>query len=165
MVNESSKVSQPRSLGRRTSTATPAAFNITQLIWNFLQRPQDPRIHLQDPTYIPPFQRRRFFFPVDINFGWPSKSVTHPYQHNYWNILLLDFHYHSTHIKIPKFYSFLSIQPRTFFSQIHRHSYIHQHKCLNLCFLFVNIIIKIFTCLFVWFATLCVVLSFQPHAY
>ena len=87
------------------------------------------------PIYIPLFQRRRFSFPIDINFGWPRKSVTHPYQHKYWNTLFLVFHYHSTHIKLPKINSFLSIQLQTFSSQFHRHSYIHQHDCLNLLFL------------------------------
>ena len=35
------------------------------------------------PIYIPLFQRRRFSYPVDINFGCLRKSVTHPYQHKY----------------------------------------------------------------------------------
>ena len=85
------------------------------------------------PTYIPPFQCRSFSFPININFDWPHKF--HPYQHKYRNILFLDFHYHSTHIKFPKINSFLSIQLGTFSSQFQRHSYIHQHNCLNLLFL------------------------------
>ena len=28
-----------------------------------------------------------FSFPIDINFSWPCKSVTHSYQYKYWNIL------------------------------------------------------------------------------
>ena len=63
--------------------------------------PSDPRI--TTPTYIQSFQRRCFSFPIDINFGWPHTSVTHPYQHKYWNILLLAFHNYSTPIKFPKF--------------------------------------------------------------
>ena len=66
--------------------------------------------------------------------------MTHPNQHKYWNILLLDFHYHSTHIKFQKLNSFLSIQLKRFSSQFHRHFYIHEHNY----FLFVNIIVKSF---------------------
>ena len=117
------------------------------------------------PTHIPLFQRWRFSFPIDINFGWPRKSVTHPYQHKYWNILLFDFHYHSTHIKFPKINSFLSIQIRTFSSQFHRHFVFTNQIVWTLCFLFINIIVKFFTCLLVWFAVLCFVLSLQPYAY
>ena len=62
------------------------------------------------PTNIPPFERRCFSFPIDVNFGLPCKTVSHPYQHKYWNVLLLDFHYHSIRIKFPKIKSFLSIQ-------------------------------------------------------
>ena len=39
------------------------------------------------PTNIPLFQRRHFSFPIDINFGRLRKTLTHPYQHNYWNIV------------------------------------------------------------------------------
>ena len=83
------------------------------------------------PTYIQPFQCWHY-----INFGWLHKSVIHPYQRKYWNILLLVFHYHSTPVKFPKFNLFLSMQLWTFSSQFHRHFYIHQHNCLNLFFFF-----------------------------
>ena len=106
------KVSRLRDLKRRTSTATPAAFNITQTHLKFLTtalltEAAWPENH--QPTYITLLQRQCFSFPVSINFGWSRKSVIHPFQHKYWNVLLLDFHFHSTHINFPKFNSFLSI--------------------------------------------------------
>ena len=96
----------------RTLTSMPAAFNIAQTRLKFLTmalwwKPHDLRI--TTPTYIQPFQCWHFSFPININFGWPCKSVIHPYQHKYWNILLLDFHYHTIHIKFPNIDSFLSI--------------------------------------------------------
>ena len=87
------------------------------------------------PINIQLFQRRRFPFPVDINFGWPRKYGTLPYQYKYWNILISRFPYHSTCVKFPKINLFLSIQQRTFFSQFRTHFPIHQHNCLNLLFL------------------------------
>ena len=84
-----------------------------------------------------------------------TMSAALPHLHSTWNILLFAFHYYSTPIKFQKFNLSLLIQLRSFSSQFHRHFYIHQHNCLNLSFLlFANIIVKIFTCLFVWFATL-----------
>ena len=133
MVNESSKRQSALTPRERTSTATPATFNITWICLNLLLRPLMeaawPENH--HSIYMPLSQRRRFFFSVDINYGWPRKSVTNT------NIgtFFLDFHYHSTHIKIPKINSFLSILQRIFSSQFHRHSYIHQPNCSNLLFL------------------------------
>ena len=114
------------------------------------------------PTYIPPFQRRRFSFPIDINFGWLRKYVTHPYQHKYRNILLLDFNYHSTCVKLPKVNWFLSLQLRSFSPQFQTFT---NTIVWTFCLLFVNIIVKFFTCLLVWFATLYFVLSLQPDVY
>ena len=79
-----------------------------------LMEPSWPENHY--PTYIPLFQHQCFSFPLNINFGWLCKSVTHHYQHKYWNIFILDFHYNSTHIKFPKINSFLFIRLQTFSS-------------------------------------------------
>ena len=150
--NKSSKVSRLRDFEKWTSTTMPAAFNIntthlkllTMALW---WEPHDPRI-TTPPTFhgwyaIKPKQstnlRSNFSTPIFSLPCWyklwlTAKSVTHPYQHKYWNILLLNFHSHSPHIKFPKINSFLSIQLRTFSSQFHRHSYIHQYNCLNLLF-------------------------------
>ena len=103
---------------------------LTMALW---WKPHDARI--TTPTYISPFQHQHFFFPIDINFSWLHKSVTNSYLHKYWNILLLCCHYHSALIKFPKINLFLSIQLWTFYSQFHRHSYIHQHNCFYLLFL------------------------------
>ena len=102
------------------------------------------------PTFIL-FLQHQCFFPVDINFGWPRKSLTHPYQHKYWNILFPD-STPSQRIKFPKINSFLSIQRRTFFFSI---SHTFSHSWTQLCFLFANTIHKFFTCLLIWIATLC----------
>ena len=66
---------------RRLQYSTPY-----KLVWNFFLRPLMeaawPENH--HPTYIPLFQRRRFSFSIDINFGWLRKSITPPYLHKYW---------------------------------------------------------------------------------
>ena len=116
IVYESSKGSRLRDLERehrprQLQHSTSHKFVLTFLL-RPLMEPAWPENH--HPIYHSLFQRRRFSFPVDTNFGWPRKSVIHPDQHKYWNILFLDFHYHSTHIKCPKINSFLSIQLRTF---------------------------------------------------
>ena len=51
-----------------------------------------------------------FSFPVDINFGWPRKSVTQSNQHKYWNIYISQFYNNSTHVNFPKLNSLLPIQ-------------------------------------------------------
>ena len=123
----------------------PAAFNITQLIWNFLlqtfdgscmTRKSSPHVHstFLTPTFLLPY----------MNFSWSRKSMTHTTNTNIETFLLLDFPYHSTHIKFPKINSFLLIQLRTFSSQFHWHSYIHQYNCLNLLFLVYQNNCKIF---------------------
>ena len=56
------------------------------------------------------FSTQAFSFPVGLNFGWPRKSVTHLYQHKYWNIFISWFYYHSAQIKFPKINLFLRIQ-------------------------------------------------------
>ena len=109
IVNESSKVSRLRDLERKISTATPAAFNITQTRLILLTLMEVAWLENPHPIYIPLFQRRRF---------------------SYTDILI-----------------FTNTIVWTF------------------CFLFVNIIIKFFNCLLVWFATLCFVLSLQPYAW
>ena len=145
--SETSREHRPRRLQNSTSH---------KLVWNYLLRPFHRSCMTRESPSSSTFhlsQRRRFSFPIDINFDWSHKFVTHPYQHKYWNILLLDFHYHSTHIKFP------IIVP------INTTLYSPTQLFEPFWFLFVNIIVKLFTCLFVWFTTLCFVLSLQPYAY
>ena len=60
--------------------STSRKFVLTFLLRPLMEAAWPENHHL---IYIPPFQRWRFSFPIDINFGWPRKSVTHPYQHKY----------------------------------------------------------------------------------
>ena len=111
-------------------------------------------------SYIPPFQHQCFSFPIDINL-WLTRrklwSVTHSNQHKYWNILLFDFHCHSTHIKFSKIQQVpINTTTNIFFSISQTFT---NMTVWTFCFLFVNIIVKFFPCLLVWFATLCFVLS------
>ena len=107
-----------------------------------------------------------FCFPVDINFGWLHKSVTHHYQHKYWNILFLSFttiQHTSNFQKLINsyqynywiFYLSISLTFSCSSTQLLEHFYFS---------LFVNSVVKFFTCLFViWFTTMCFVLSLQPY--
>ena len=114
-------------------------------------KPHDPRIttpytfHFLTPT----------FFLLCRHKLWPPKSVIHP-----------------TNTNIGTFYFsiFTTIQLTSNFLKLPRsYQYNYEYFLLNftdiliftntivwtLCFLFVNIIVKFFTCLLVWFATLC----------
>ena len=150
LVGSSNKY-QLQDLKRRTSTMTPAAFNITQTCLKFLTivlwwKPHDPRI-TNPPTF--------HFFKADVS---PT----------------------NTNIGTFYFSIFTTIQYTSNFRKLtHSHLYNYEHFLLNFtdiliftitivwtfCFLFVNIIVKFFTCLLVWFATLCFVLSLQPYVF
>ena len=115
------------------------------------------------PTYIPLFQHWHFSFPVDISFGWPPKSVTHHYQHKYWNIFFISWcHYHSTHVKFPKINSFLSIQLWTFFFSNSQILIFTDAIVWTFCFL---IQLLNFSLVFLFVLQLCFVLALQPYAW
>ena len=136
--SETSREHRPRCLQHSTS------YNSSEIsYYSLLMEAARPENHT--PIYIPPFQHRCFSFLIDINLGWLHKSMTHPYQHIYWNILLLDFHYHSTknnyQYNYKRLLNFIEILIFT------------NTVVWTFCFLFVNIIIKLFTYVLVWFAT------------
>ena len=86
----------------RTSTLTPQHSTSYKLVLTFLWLLMEaPWPENHDPTQTL-LQRRRSPSPIEINFGWPRKSVTHPNNTNIGTFFISWFHHHSTRVKFSK---------------------------------------------------------------